>query len=261
MGAYAAIGSVSGANITGVFSSTASSSGVITGDVKQDNGPTATAKGTVSSSGAIHVTASGVVLVPAGDAAPRGAVIAVPTATPKPIAVSYSTKLDGNATISNSDSILTGTIVTTQSNGNNPRGRFVGIRNQTTNSIFAGTYSGSFNGTITQGNIALKGTMAFTVSANGLIRGTFSRAPGATNFQVRPLIGTIDKAGNAQLVTLTEVEDPAGSGTFVLVTNTLTGKGTATRSTKISGTLNRTGSPLANGTATFTSTRTSTATS
>lgn len=260
-GAYVTIGSASGADITGTFSSTATNGGAISGEVKQDNGPTTTATGTVSSSGVFHASASGSVVVPSSDSAVRNTAVAAPTATPGPVTISYSTKLDGTATLSGDDSVLAGIVLTTQSNNNNPRGRFVGIRNMTTPSAFAGTYSGSFNGTITRGNVPLKGSLAFTANANGLLRGTFSREPeNGTNFRVRPLVGTIDKAGNAQLVTLTEVEDPTGSGNFVLVINTLAGRGTATSSTKISGTLNRTGSPLANGTATFTATRTSTST-
>ncbi len=257
-GAYVAIGSASGADVSGTFTATSSSTGQITGNVTQDNGPSTTATGTVTSAGTLNVSASGSVVVPAGDALRASTAIVAPTATPKPVTITYLTKLSGTATLDNGASLFAGTLLTTQSNGNNPRGRFVGIRNATTASPYAGTYSGTSNGTITSTGGAIPATLAFTVSTNGLIRGTYSRT--TAGVRVRPLAGTIDASGKATLVALAEEENPVGSGTFTLVVTNLTGTGMTTGSVKISGTLNRTGTSTVAATGTFSATRTSTAT-
>jgi len=237
-GAFVAVGTVSGDDLAGTFNAAANKDGAVSGTILQEGGfPPVPASGTIANSGALDIRAK----------------IIVPITPPATI----STVISGNATVDNGDSVLTGTTLTTQS-GSGSRGRLVGIRTSTSNSPFAGTYSGSFNGKITTGGTTFNGTLAMTVNANGLIRGTFTRT--ATGVRVRPLIGTIDRAGNAQLFALAEVAVPAGSQNFQLVTNQLTGKATTSNGVKISGALNRTGDASINATGTFTATRTSTAT-
>jgi hypothetical protein len=237
-GAYVAIGSESGGDVSGVFNGTTDAQGRVAGTVTQDGGlPPFPATGTIGGNGAVNLTANG----------------SIPTTPP----ITFSTVLGGTATINNGDAVFGGTLLTTQSDGNNPRGRFVGIRNVTGTSPFAGSYNGTFTGRFTNGGTTFGGTLAMTVNSNGLIRGTFSRT--GTNIRVRPLVGTIDRSGNAQLVALAEVEVPADSNNFLLVVNQLTGKGTTTSSnTRITGSLNRTGDPSINATGTFTATRTAT---
>lgn len=238
-GAFVAIGSKSGSDVSGIFNGKSDNDGKIAGTVLQDGGPGAVpATGTIDRDGAVKLSATGT----------------VPLTPP----VSFTTALSGTASLNNGDSVLGGTLLTTQSNGNNPRGRFVGIRNSTSANPFAGAYSGTFKGTLTNGGTAFNGTLTMTITTSGLIRGTFART--ATNVRARPLVGTVDRSGKVQLFTLAEVEVPAGSGKFSLVTTQLTGKAVTSNGVKISGTLDRTGDASINATGTFTATRNAIAT-
>lgn len=257
-GAFVAIGSLSGADVSGTFDATSNFVGAITGTVKQDSGPTALAQGTINSSGAVTVTANGNVTATGLTNAlrPRQSATATPfptaTAIPTtgPIVISYSTKLTGTATISGSDSLLSGTLLTTQSNGNNPRGGFVGIRSATKTSSYLGSYAGTLSATVTSTGAKYTGDLSLSISKNGLARGVYT--PDNSNVRSRPLVGTVDSAGNVSLFFLAEEENPVGSDTYTLTVTTLTAKVPTTGSATISGTLSRSGTSAARSTGTFT---------
>jgi hypothetical protein len=235
-GAFLGISFGTFSDSNGVFSNTVNSDGVISGTVTQDNGiPASALSGTISNSGAIRATTGG----------------SIPVSPP----ITFESVLQGTASGTNSDRTISGTLLTTQSNGSSVRGGFVGIRSTSNSSAFAGTYNGSLTGKFTQDGTALQGTLTLNVSRNGLIRGSYAR--NVANPDVRSVAGTIDSAGDFQLFFLSLTETTPGSGVATLVQTRFNGKGTTGTTPKITGTFSRTGTADVAASGTFSLTRSS----